>query len=293
MRPKELLKQSHSSNVAFHKFVLLHRRHRTHLFCFFEGVDSQYYFPRINSLEENHQPIVCGNKKAVIESHKLIKSKYNDFRTKFFVDADFDTNTEMQDLYITPSYSIENLYCTEKTVSNILKNELHFSVIDEEYNQVLSIFRNRQEEFHNSTALFNLWYFSIKKKAEALKTIPNVSLADKFPKEFITFSFENVEATYNLETIKLKFPNALDVSEDEILSYKKDFDTKPPIYRFRGKYEIEFLIKFLIMIIEDSNIYNKVIKRKTKFRVDPALILSQLTQYADTPECLMEFLKDQ
>lgn len=292
MRPEELLKKSQSPNVAFHKFVLLHRKHSKDLFCFFEGVDSQYYFPRINAIEENHQPIICGNKKSVIEALKLIKKKYPSYRTKFFVDADFDTNTEIQDLYITTSYSIENLYCTPKVVANILKNEFQFSSTDSEFETILSLFQDRQTEFHMATALFNLWYFSIKKKSENLYTVPNVSLSEKFPKEFIRFSLENISSTYDLQAIKAKFPNAIDISEDEMTGFKEEFESKPPLLRFRGKYQIEFLIKFLMQIIEDANKHNKIIKRKTRFRIDPALVLSQLSQYAETPECLKIFLKN-
>jgi len=292
MKPQELLKQSQSPNVAFHKFVLLHRKHRTDLFCFFEGVDSQYYFPRINAVEENHQPIVCGNKKSVIESLKLIKNKYPNYRTKFFVDADFDTNAENADLYVTSSYSIENFYCTKKVFANLLKNEFQFSTVDQEFETIISLFQDRQKEFQMSTTLFNLWYFSIKKKAESLKSIPNVSLSDKFPKEFIAFSLENISSSYDLQTIKEKFPTAIDITEEEMKAYKQDFDSKPPLQRFRGKYQIEFLIKFLMLIIEDANKHNKIIKSKTKFRIDPAIVLSQLSQYAETPECLKEFLKN-
>lgn len=292
MKPEELLKQSQSPNVAFHKFVLLHRKHSKDLFCFFEGVDSQYYFPRINAFEENHQPIVCGNKKSVIESLKLIKNKYPDYRTKFFVDADFDTNVENPDLYITSSYSIENFYCTKKVFANILKNEFQLSTADTEFETILSLFQDRQNEFHQSTALFNLWYFSVKKKSESLNCIPNVSLSDKFPKGFIAFSLSNIASSYDLPTIKAKFPTVIDITEEDLTSFKQDFDSQPPILRFRGKYQIEFLIKFLMLIIEDANKHNRILKRKTKFRIDPAIILSQLSQYAETPDCLKDFLKN-
>jgi len=44
-------------------------------------------------------------------------------------------------------------------------------------------------------------------------------------------------------------------------------------------------------VIEDANKHNNILKKKTKFRFDPALILSQLSQYAETPDCLKVFME--
>lgn len=293
MDPAEILKNSHSSNVVFHKFVLLHRLHKEDLFCFYEGRDSQYYFPRINSVEERHHTLVCGNKKAVQESYKTIKSKYPQFRTKFFIDSDFDENEELIDLYITPTYSIENFYCSENVISNILKNEFLFHTSDEEYNEIMKLFLKLQKQFHEGVKLFNLWYYIIKKESKKNGSTPNVSLGNKLPKEFIEISLENVTVNYDLRKIKEKFPNAcIEVSEDDLKKHLNDFDSKIPYMKFRGKYEIEFITKFLMKLIEDANKHNKFIKKKTKFRFDPALILTQLSQYADTPKCLKLFVKN-
>lgn len=291
MQPQDLLLKTHSPKVAFHKFVLLHRKHKTDLFCFFEGTDSQYYFPRINLINEENHPIVCGNKKSVLESYDFIKYKYPDYKTLFFVDNDFDETITKDDLFCTCGYSIENYYCNENVLSRILKNEFFLKVTDSEYKLIMDLFKKRQKEFHKATSLFNLWYFSSKRKAKKNKTTVNANLNDKFVKEFIIFSFDSITATYSLEDIKNKFPNAIEVNDDDLKFYKEDFYSKDPILRFRGKYEFEFMLKFLSYIIDDANNSKKILKKKTKFKIDPAIALSQLSQYAETTNSLKEFLK--
>lgn len=292
MQPKDLLKKTQSSKVSFHKFVLLHRKYKTDLFCFFEGADSQYYFPRINLYNEDNHPIICGNKKSVLESYDFIKSKYPSFKTIFFADSDFDDIIAKKDLYMTCGYSIENYYCSEKVLSRILKNEFFLKVVDEEYLAFMEIFKKRQKEYHEATSLFNLWYYSAKKKAKAEFTTVNASLEDKFVKEFICFSFDSIISNYTLEDIKNKFPNAIEISEQDLKSNLEDFNCKEPLMRYRGKYQIEFFVKFLNYIIDDANKHKKKLKRKTKFRIDPAIVLSQISQYAETPKCLKDFLKN-
>lgn len=291
MQPQDLLLKMQSPKVAFHKFVLLHREHKSDLFCFFEGGDSQYYFPRINAVNEKNHPIVCGNKRSVLESYDFIKNKYSNYKTIFFVDSDFDEITEKKDLFTTCGYSVENYYCTENVLSRILKNEFFLKVTDNEYKSVMDIFKTRQKEFHKATSLFNLWYFSAKRKATEINSVVNASLSDRFVKEFISFSFDSITSNYTLEDIKNKFPNAIEISEEEIEKYKNDFYTKEPLLRFRGKYEFEFMLKYLNFIIEDANNTKKILNNKTKFKIDAAIALSQLSQYAETSSSLQEFLK--
>lgn len=292
MQPKDLLNKAKSAKVAFHKFVLLHKEHESDLFCFFEGKDSQYYFPRISTVIENHQPIICGNKKSVIEAYDFIKQKYPSYNTKFFIDADFDENEQKEDMYITCGYSIENFYCSENVLGRILVHEFFVARTDPEFIKIINIFRKRQKEFHKETSLFNLWYFSAKQKAKSEGRTVNASLNDKLPREFITITFENITSSYNLNDIKTKFPDAIEINESELKANESIFFSKIPQLLFRGKYELDFMIKFINFLILDANENKTILKNKTKFRIDPAIALSQISQYADTTDSLKEFIKN-
>lgn len=292
MNPKELLERSrNSSTVAFHKFVLLHREFSTELFCFYEGKDTQYYFPKIDQIyNKNHHPIVCGNKKSVIETYQKIIPKYNNLKTAFFIDRDFDDEIEQEKLYCTPCYSIENLYCSEKVLSRILKNEFMLHEIDAEYKSIMNIFKQNQDDFHNSIKLFNAWYATAKEKAKKNNTIVNVSLNDKFPKDFAIIKIGNITSNYTLNDILEKYPESIQISEDELNEKLNYFNENCNTYVFRGKYEIEFFHLFLKYLIEDANVKNIILKKKVKFSIDNSQILSQLSQYSETPECLIQYL---
>lgn len=292
MNPIELLEQSrNSSAVAFHKFVLLHREFGTDLFCFYEGKDTHYYFPKINQIyKDNHHPIICGNKKSVIETYEKVIPKYNNLKTAFFIDRDFDEKVENEKLYCTPCYSIENLYCSESVLSKILKNEFMLHEIDDEYKLIINLFKQNQDEFHRSVKLFNAWYATAKEKAKKNNTIVNVSLNEKFPKDFAIIKIGNITSNYTLNDIINKYPDSIQVTEEELNDKLKFFDENCNSCSFRGKYEIEFFSLFLKYLIEDANIKNEILKKKTKFSVDGAQILSQLSQYSETPECLIDYI---
>jgi hypothetical protein len=294
MKPEDLLKKSRNSSVvAFHKFILLHRKYKSDLFCFYEGKDSHYYFPKINNVfGENHHPIICGNKKTVIHTYESIKNKYSHFKTAFFIDSDFDEKIYEPEIYNTPSYSIENLYCTELVLKRILKNEFMLKETDSEFEKIIDLFNTNQKEQHKATSLFNVWYATAKMKAKANGIIPNISLNDKFPKDFAVIKIGEISSNYDLEKIKEKFPQAIDVSESEIKETLKSFYSVQPVKKHRGKYEIEFFVAFLKYLIEDCNKNNVVLKNKTKFRIDNSIVLSQLSQYSETPECLIEYIKN-
>lgn len=294
MKAIDLITRSRNSSVvAFHKFVLLHRKYKTDLFCFYEGKDTQYYFPRINDLSNReHHPIICGNKKAVLDTYSAIKSKYSDFDFAFFIDSDFDECVNQDKIYNTPCYSIENLYCTEKVLKNILKNEFMLKETDSAFSKIIDLFNENQKNFHKSTSLFNVWYYTIKQKAKKSGVLPKISLNEKFPKEFVTIKIGEINSNYDLKKIKEKYPETIEVTEEDIKKSLKHFYDREPVKRHRGKYEIEFFLFFLKYLIEDCNTHKKILRNKTKFNVESAQILTQLSQYAETPECLKTFIKN-
>ncbi|QXP54140.1 DUF4435 domain-containing protein [Cellulophaga sp. HaHa_2_1] len=295
MNPKELLKRSQNSpTVAFHKFVLLHRKNKSDLFCFYEGKDAQYYYPRIKDrYGDKHHPIICGNKKSVVKVFEKVQSKYKTIKTAFFIDSDYDNKIYEDKIYNTPCYSIENLYCSESVLARILKNEFLLSEIDNEYKTIIELFNKNQKDYHNATKLFNMWYATAKNKAKAKNTITNVSLNDKFPKDFVSLKIGTITSNYELKNIKEKYPDALEVSEEEIKEYELNVDNKKPFHQiFRGKYEIEFILTFLKFLIEDANKHKNILKNKTTLNIEKAQILSQLSQYSETPKCLIEYIKN-
>ncbi len=191
MTPQELLKKKSASiNVIYHKFVLISSKlGQSVLYCFFEGnEDGSYYISRINKFFNSTEPIVCKGKDNVIGIfYKLNqKNKSDAYKKAFFVDRDFDDPQNVEGLYETPAYSIENLYCSENCFKKILQNEFHLNSTDSEFEQCIIFYGDRKKEFHNAVLLFNAWYYSKKRLGKC-----NVSLDKRFPDQFINWDFAN------------------------------------------------------------------------------------------------------
>lgn len=115
----EMRESRGSSNVAFIEFTDHHDDFEDYVFCFYEGEDGKYYNQKIKDIiGENIITIKAGNKTEVLKAWRKIKAdnNYSNVKKCFFVDRDMDDIPEDKDddLYITPCYSIENLYVSKK-----------------------------------------------------------------------------------------------------------------------------------------------------------------------------------
>lgn len=296
MNPRSLLEATQTSTaVAVHKFVLIPNKEREKLYCFFEGKDTHYYSLRLNNYSHRqYEPIICGNKRQVIETYSYFKENGNfkEYPKAYFVDRDFDDLINNPEIYETPTYSIENLYVNSDTVREILKGEFFLTSSDEEFKKAVQTFEVNLAEFNNSVLLLNGWYYSMKekKKREGLSTV-NVSLGDKLPKGFVNLNIGSISPTYDLELIRTKFSDSLEVSDLEVNDRINELSSDGLESRLRGKYQLIFLKSILNFFIVDCNTRNVIFKSKTKFSLNEANLLSQLSQYAFTPLCLINYIK--
>lgn len=296
MKPEQLQKiAENSSAVAFHKFVLLSKGREHDLFCFFEGRDSQYYSSRIKSYTRRHyHPISCGSKKSVLETYGIIKKHktYGRFLQAYFIDRDFDPKLDNEDIYETPCYSVENFYVNDYCLSEILKNEFLLTEIDSEYHSVMHMFDCELNSYNSEVVLFNAWYASLKQKKhkENIKTT-GVCLADNLPKGFVCIKIGSISSSYDLNKIRSTFPDAIDVSEEDVLGKKSEFLKGSTSDMLRGKYQFAFFYEFIMFLIEDANKTKSFLKKKTKLHINKVNMYAQLSQYAKTTDCLVRYLE--
>ncbi|MEA5577943.1 DUF4435 domain-containing protein [Anabaena sp. UHCC 0451] len=121
-----------------------------------------------------------------------------------------------------------------------------------------------------------------------------VDLEAKLPKDFIDFTLQSVSAKYDFEKIKQTFPDALEVSEDVLNTKLAEFTICNQCKVFRGKYEMQFIVSIIEMILQDSSNAKKYIKEKIKFTFGEKLsndqAISIFSVYAETPETLHNYL---
>jgi hypothetical protein len=89
------------------------------------------------------------------------------------------------------------------------------------------------------------------------------------------------------------FPDLPAISQQEIDAKKAELSVNIRQKSFRGKFEIEFLLIVLQKLINEANQGNyPYFTRKVKVMLSLAkrTIISDLSQYADTPDCLYSYL---
>lgn len=296
----QLRKSREKAQVAYQEFVLHAGKGKDGLFCFFEGNDNAYYVPRIKRFTDNYHPIKCGGRDKVLDVYRLITihSEYDKYKKAFFVDRDFNESLAPRNppIFETPGYSIENFYVSVDVFKEILINELHLSeVSDEAFKVCITLFTDRQAEFHQATALFNAWYACLIEIRNKTGNQTGVNLDDKLPKDFLDFRLDSVVKKYDFEKIKQTFPQASEVSEDILNTKLAEFTDCDQCKVFRGKYEMLFLVTMIELILQDSSNTKKYVKQKIKFAFGEKLsneqAISIFSAYAETPETLNDYLK--
>jgi len=295
----QLRKSRDKPQVAYQEFVLHAEKGKDGLFCFFEGKDNAYYVPRIKRFTDSYHPIKCGGRDQVLDVYRLITihSEYDKYKKAFFVDRDFNEPLPPHNppIFETPCYSIENFYVSVDVFKEILKNQLHLSEVNEAYENCVTLFTDRQKEFHQATTFFNAWYACLIEIRNKIGKETGVKLKEKLPRGFIDFTLDTVVAKYDLEKIKQTFPKALEVSEGILDTKLAEFTNCDQCKVFRGKYEMQFLVTIIELILQDSSNAQKYIKPKINFTFGEKLsndqAISIFSPYAETPETLNDYLK--
>lgn len=283
-----------SANVAYLTFEKHLNTDKIGLFCFFEGKDSPYYYPRITAkFSGNYYPIIRSGKSKVLKVYELIDGhrEYDIYKKAFFVDRDFDLPLMNPKIFETFCYSIENLYTSNNVFKEILKSEFGFAETDDDFQRCLNVYTDLQIDFHEGITLFNAWYACLIYIRNTTNQQTGVHLDDNFPKEFINISLSGIEMSYDILAIKAKYPNAFDIYEDVLQQKIVDFNTQNKGQVFRGKYEPDFMLKMINCLIEDSKTTKAFISKPIKYNTTNTQAISQFSQYAETPIELTDYIK--
>jgi hypothetical protein len=299
MEVKKLIQaKEDSASVAYQTFVLLTSSSPNALFCFFEGKDAPYYHLRIKSnYHGEFHYIKCGGKSKVKKVNELIKShpQYKKFKKAFFVDRDFDKSIKdkLAEIYETPCYSIENLYCSKISLIELLKTDFQLTENSQEFKTILPIYDKLIKEFLEASLMFNAWYKLQKEKQEDTMTPNNVNLSESLIPDMIKVNLTAIIKDYDLNKILLKYPNSIPIANDELESKINELSKSDLAMSLRGKYILNFFIGFIRLLLSDANDPAKrtILTQKIKYNLDNSTALTMLTTYAASPTCLIDFIK--
>ncbi len=292
---EEMRASRESSNVAFIKFVDNYSRFSTSVFCFYEGEDGKYYNQKIKTiLGDNVITIKVGNKESVLKTWRKIKSDshYDEVNKCFFVDRDMDNPPpdRNDDLYITPCYSIENLYVTQNAFSNILQSEFSCDQYDSDYKKCIDKFIDLYGQFNNHMIEFNALVLLRNKKCLGNEKIPLNGINTS---KLVSVTIDGVLRKNTYCDIINNLKTQLNVNEEELNQAINQIKTHGDYGNvFRGKNQIFFLaslIKLLKELHREKTFFDNKHTSVTISITDN--ILSELSQYAEFPECLKLFLK--
>jgi len=324
MNRREILKKARlDAPVIFQEFRNIYIKHKNanrlndYFYCFYEGKDdSKYYNHRIEGFSNRevfHQH--TDGKDNLIKVCKILNRRKNTYKNSqllFFIDRDYDSFLkqnelidleEITNLYITPTYSIENFYTTQKAFKRIVKSEFHIVETDEKFEKLINLFLERQREFHQIMLDVNAWiatqnYFLHTKEKR------NIPYNDLGLDKILKISLEKIESKHQNSVLFLenKFSESFLLEDNEINNKFQELRTLlfESNYQeiFRGKFEIDFLNKFLKLLVEKANQKDGKgldfidINEKLKLKLILNDTISNLTQYANTPNCLRTFTKN-
>jgi hypothetical protein len=286
--------------VAFSRYCQEKRRYSNNLFCFFEGEDAKYYCPRIEKYTgysfERITVYNCGGKKGVLAAYRLIMQNgtKDSVAKAFFIDSDYDTTqyTNYQ-LYQTPCYSIENMYTSINVFKKIINREFGINTYEKDFEKCCEDYANRKREFHDNTVFINAW-LSCQRFEESHDEDHKVVLSKfKISKLFSEISIQKValKETINIDKLKELFPNCVEIELGALQERIIILNERNRGQFFRGKFEIEFLKKIIDSLISKNKDGDYFSQKYTSVNINPNInSLSALSEYADTPQCLISFL---
>jgi len=299
----QLRKEAITDCVAYTEFMLQYRKGDDTLYCFFEGYeDRTYYSIRIKNIScaNKYADYICGGKDEVLKVHSLIKSNshYKSIKTGFFLDKDFDDITYSDDIYVTPTYSIENLYCNKEAFENILIAEFKMTKTDSDFVKCVESYMNLQQTFNQETLLLNSWLscqadlrnqsgskerLHIDKKTRALfdkLVLPDLS------------GIKNIPSIQTKEEIEKLFAEAKPIDNETLYKKVAKYNSIDQTATFRGKFLLRFLEAFLCKLQLFIGSANLTFKNRfsCSLRFETATICSGLSQYATTPGTLKTYI---
>ncbi|BAZ17824.1 hypothetical protein NIES4071_97040 [Calothrix sp. NIES-4071] len=292
----ESLRASRNRAVAvFVQFSRLYKEFESALYCFFEGDDSKYYGIRIKNIirPEKYIDISCNGKEGVLGIHRMLSARkyYSSVKAAYFIDRDFDKSiyeTGLTQIYETPCYSVENFYTSVDCFSEILKAEFKLTELDDNFTRSISLYMKLQDEFHNAVESLNVW-IACQRDNKSVLNISDLSVL-----RFIDIDLDKITIKYTISDLYTMYPKTCCISQDELDVKRSELQASNRQTSFRGKFEIEFLFSFLQKLISEANQGNYPYftkKIKVFLSLSKKNMISDLSQYADTPDSLYSYLE--
>lgn len=294
MNLKQMEKESDCIETIFQSYITL-KSTRT-VFLFFEGKDDfKYYWCRLAPFigEQGYETYICRSKGNVLQLYNMIH-----FQTKprdnekicYFVDNDYEkSQLQNEDIYVTPTYSIENLYISDSAIKNMLKGEWGLSgemlkADKDDFEIAFNYLKGKRDEVINSIIYANAWYSLQYNKSKGNLQHPKLSAIKEY---------KTIKDVKDKATLEGMVANSIKVSEEEVEAEIAYLEQNPE-GKIRGKYFEQTMPSYFMKVFQDSNkknnreMFSK--RRRVNINVGEDNMVSVLSQYADSPSNLMAYI---
>lgn len=305
-RVQRMQEQGSSYSVKFFEMTRIHSKDNSILICIFEGEDEKYYSNRLNSFKGQGcwSGINTGGRLPVLKLIETIDKHdlYSKISYAGFIDRDYEdwfVNPNPNKIYVTPCYSIENLYVTENCFKQILSAEFGITEFNEnkdDFVKCLNVFKGRLNEFLDGVEKFNLWVKAHRIMKRDDDKVRNLNLGNINTKNIVRVNIDDSTMVYNPNDPLTIFKDlaGFNFSLDAMKEASNSFQNSNRAYFFRGKQQIDFMRELLLKLKNDRTSKNPQFfskKGNVSISISKDNAISELSQYADTPDCLVSFIQ--
>jgi hypothetical protein len=303
---RKMEKRRQALAVAQHRYNQLRGRIPDAEIAIVEGSDDAVFYSSIFKREGNQSTeyfFVANGKDNVLGLRELILKSKDIPRgggVVFFVDRDFDGlkgQAAGREIYMTPTYSIENILVCKGAFRNILLAEFKLGDADsiQDIDRILLQFDKIMEQHAAALAEANELIHCVRQEALKSNLLTTGSISDQ-PKKFADIDAETLTVTKNasgkaieeLITIQTPIPEVL------LNQYKEDFSALAPNTSWRGKFLYFLFRRFVFFLVEDKNKNTPKYFSKGGGRIslDTATdsFIRVLAAGCVIPECLKQFV---
>lgn len=218
----------------------------------------------------------------------------------FFIDKDFDGTKGRptgNDVYITPTYSIENILVCKSALRNILLTQFRLSdgEMFDDIERILSIYDELLKQHETALYEANRLIHFVRYKSLSGEKYTSGSISDvcsKFAE--VDHKDGSVKQTGAGDELLKLISISKPIDSIEFESLRKSFDSLDPAQEWRGKFLLYIFRKFIFILVEDRNSKspNFFSKGGGKISLDTSSnsFLVTLSSSCEVPDCLRAFI---
>jgi hypothetical protein len=301
-------KANSAVSVALMRYNKLRSRMPNAEIAIVEGnEDSVFYSTIFNRLGNTKLQIyfVANGKDRVLGLRDLISRSKDIARgagVVFFVDHDFDGLKNWpagKELYVTPTYSVENMLVCREAFKRILLADFKMSDADfmDDVEKALLKFDDFLVQHGSALEEANRLIHHVRLESMNGRKLVNGSICDQHSKfcDVDPNSFDVVKRATGIELAKLiGIKDSIVHSEIENKGYL--FDQLDPAKNWRGKFIFHLYRKLLSFMIEDRNAKHPSFFSKGSGKISASIetdsIIRTLASVCVIPACLVEFVRE-